>query len=109
MYDPCDVPQDWVGKVVVTEERLEAAVAFVVGEDDAPDVERRRIGRNLVRIVHEDELCLCVDKATDQPRARRTVDVAVAARRPPHATTSSSVSARRAIAASARSRSGGGK
>src|SRR5438093_100949 len=40
-----------------------------MGELDAAHVERRRIGRHLVRVVDEYELRLRIDEAADQPGA----------------------------------------
>src|SRR5439155_1586126 len=78
-----DVPEDGIVEVVAAQDRLEAAVVAVVGQLDAAHVERGGVGRNLERVVDEDEGGLGVDEASDQPRAGGAVYVAVGPRRPP--------------------------
>ena len=109
MDDLRDLPQHRVGELVAAQERLEAAVAAVVGELDAAHVERRRVGRHLVGVVDEHELGVRVDEAADQPGAGGAVDVAVTARRPPHRDRllDAAQPARRAAAARARARAAG--
>ena len=45
MHDPGEVPQHRVVELVAAQDRLEAAVAAVVRQLDAPHVERRRVAR----------------------------------------------------------------
>src|SRR5436190_10308888 len=109
MHDLGDLPQHWIAELVAAQKGLEAAVAPVMRELDAAHVERRRVGRHLVRVVDEHELRLWVEEAADQPGAGGAVDVAVTARRPLHPTGSSTSTASSSTARWASSRSGGGK
>src|SRR5205823_9126469 len=104
-----DLPQDRVVELVASQERLEAAVAAVVGKFRATHVEGRGVRWHLIRVVYEDELRIGVDEASDQPRAGRSIDVAVLTGRPLHPTGSSTRAASSATACWASSRSGGGK
>ncbi len=103
------LPQDRVVELVAAQERLEGAIAAMVGELRAAHVEERRTGRQLVRVIHERELSLGVDEASNQPSAGRTIDVAVLTRRPLHPTGSSTRAASSSTACCATSRSAGGK
>ena len=58
--------------------------------------------------LDEDELCICIDEATDQPRARCTVDVAVRGASPTSCDDLVQRACQARDAASARSRSGAG-
>ena len=108
VHDPRDLPQHRVVELVAAQERLEAAVAAVVGELDAAHVERRRVRRHLVGVVDEDELRLRVDEAPDQPRAGGPVDVAVRGASPTSRPASStSAASRRPPAARARAPAAG--
>ncbi len=109
MHDLRDLPQHRIAELVAAQEGLEAAVAAVVGELDTTHVERGRVAGHLVWVVDEDELRLRVEEAPDQPGAGGAVDVAMATRRPPHPTGSSTSAASSSTARWASSRSGGGK
>src|SRR5207244_3410702 len=109
VHDLRDLPEHRIAELVAAQERLEAAVAAVVGELDTTHVERSRVGRHLIRVVDEDELRLRVEEPEDQPGAGGAVDVAMATRRPPHPTGSSTSTASSSTARWASSRSGGGK
>ena len=71
------------------QEGLERAVALVMGERDARHVEGRGVGRDIVRIVDEDELGARVDEPADEPGAARPIDMAASPRGPSHETASS--------------------
>ena len=75
----------------------------------AAHVERRSVGRDIIGIIDEDEICGRIDESADQPRARATIDVTPRPCRPLHSPTPTSVAARASTATRARSRSGGGK
>src|SRR5262249_13994894 len=106
-----DAPEDWIVKLVVTEDGFEAAVALVVAEFDAAHVERGGVGGHLGGVGDEDELGVGVDVAADEPGAGGAVDVDVGAGGPLHEGCSSGSGmgwARASTAAVAWSRSAGG-
>ena len=84
MDNLCDLFERWVNELVVKDDGLESAASFVMGQGYAPDVERRGVLRNLIRVVDEGEFSIGVDETPDKPGAPDAVDMAAGARRPFH-------------------------
>ena len=82
MDDPRQRPERVIGQLVAPEECLEGAIAVVVGQLNAADVESDRVGRNVVGVIDEDERRLSVDESANQPSACGAVDMAAGTRRP---------------------------
>jgi MFS family permease len=106
--DGGDLPEHGIRELVTAQHRLERAVAVVVAQLDPAHVERDRVRRHVLRIRDEDEARLGIHEASDQPGARRAVDVAARPCRPPHRSASVRC-ASASTARSARARSGGEK
>src|SRR5215210_8963662 len=80
-----DLAQHGVAQeVVLLEERLEGAVLTVVGEPGPHHIEELRPLLGLRGIAEEDEGCLRVQEAPNQPYAGGAVHVTPAARGPQH-------------------------
>src|SRR5215207_8634668 len=81
-----DLAKHRIVEAVLLQEGLEGAIVPTVGEPGPHHIEELRLLRGLRRIAEEDEACLLVQEAPNQPYAGGAVHVAAPARGPQHQT-----------------------